>query len=78
MGPGTRGRLEISQEFGQTGTGPGCFNDAAGLGVDGAGNILVADSKNHRIALFDKTGRWDKLFEISLTVFHDGLAHLGS
>ena len=46
--------------------------------MDGAGNILVADSKNHRIALFDKTGRWDKLFEISLTVFHDGLAHLGS
>jgi len=48
--------LELLLEFGQTGTGPGCFNDAAGLGVDGAGNILVADSKNHRIALFDKTG----------------------
>ena len=49
--------LELLLEFGGTGTGPGCFQDAAGLGVDGAGNVVVADSKNHRLALFDQTGR---------------------
>lgn len=57
--------LELLLEFGGTGTGPGCFQDAAGLGVDGAGNVVVADSKNHRLALFDQTG--SPLAEVPLT-----------
>ena len=28
------------QKFGASGKGPGCFNDPAGLGVDGLGNMV--------------------------------------
>ena len=42
--------------FGCTGVGPGCFQDPAGLGVDGEGNMVVADSKNHRLCLYNKEG----------------------
>ena len=28
------------QKFGASGKGPGCFNDPAGLGVDGQGNMV--------------------------------------
>ena len=67
--------------FGHTGSGPGCFNDPAGLAVDrlpcslsyvwvctgnvlpraspfSVGNMLVADSKNHRLCLHDSNGRF--------------------
>ena len=44
--------------FGTTGDGPGCFNDPAGLGVDGEGNMVVADSRNHRVCLFTKEGKF--------------------
>ena len=59
--------------FGHTGSGPGCFKDPAGLAVDrllhvgftgenylsfSVGNLLVADSKNHRLCLHDSNGRY--------------------
>ena len=60
--------------FGHTGSGPGCFRDPAGLAVDrlpcsvsiflaratpfSVGNMLVADSKNHRLCLHDSNGRF--------------------
>ena len=44
--------------FGTTGDGPGCFNDPAGLGVDGVGNMVVADSRNHCMCLFTKEGKF--------------------
>ena len=30
----------VVQKFGASGKGPGCFNDPAGLGVDGEGNMV--------------------------------------
>lgn len=50
--------------FGHTGSGPGCFKDPAGLAVDSIGNMLVADSKNHRLCLHDSYGRF--LTEVKL------------
>jgi hypothetical protein len=44
--------------FGRPGGGPGCFNDPAGLVVDGVGNMLVADSKNHRLCLHGPGGEF--------------------
>lgn len=48
----------VTQKFGGPGDGPGCFADPAGLVVDGQGNMLVADSRNHRLCLFSPTGRF--------------------
>jgi len=44
--------------YGGTGTGPGCFSDPAGLAVDSLGNMLVADSRNHRVCVYSKDGVW--------------------
>ena len=40
------------QKVGKFGSEPGCLDNPAGLAVDGEGNMLVADSKNHRISVF--------------------------
>merc|ERR1711909_118532 len=42
--------------FGSSGSGPGELSDPAGLVVDTAGNIIVADSKNHRLCVFSSEG----------------------
>ncbi|MSU64079.1 MAG: ABC transporter permease subunit [Pedosphaera sp.] len=44
--------------FGVTGTHPGEFNRAEGLGLDLAGQIYVADSCNHRIQVFSEDGKF--------------------
>jgi tripartite motif-containing protein 2/3/tripartite motif-containing protein 71 len=41
-----------SQSFGLEGSGPGQFNEPSGVTVDDHGNILVADTSNHRIQKF--------------------------
>lgn len=43
-------------EVGDTGTDPGQLVAPAGVGVDGAGRIFVADAGNHRIQAFDAAG----------------------
>ena len=48
------GKVDIV--FGSSGGGPGCFSDPAGLGVDGVGGMIIADSKNHRVCLFSQDG----------------------
>jgi len=50
--------------FGHSGSGPGCFKDPAGLAVDSMGNMLIADSRNHRLCLHDFKGRF--LTEVKL------------
>ena len=42
---------------GEAGTGPGNFGEPRGLASDPAGNLYVADTKNHRIQVFDAAGR---------------------
>ena len=52
-------------KFGRSGTGPGCFQDPAGLGVDDRGNMVVADSKNHRLCLYSREGEYVATLETS-------------
>jgi len=44
--------------FGCTGSGLGQLSDPAGLVVDTVGNMIVADSKNHRLCLYDMEGKF--------------------
>jgi ABC-type Fe3+ transport system permease subunit/streptogramin lyase len=44
--------------FGRLGDGPGEFSRAEGLGIDGQGRIYVADSCNHRVAVFSGEGKF--------------------
>ena len=46
------------RSFGTRGSGPGQFLDPGGVAVDDEGNILVADSGNHRIQKFTKDGQF--------------------
>jgi DNA-directed RNA polymerase subunit RPC12/RpoP len=43
-------------EFGSEGIGPGMFNDARSIGVDGAGRIYVAEYTGGRVQVFDPAG----------------------
>ncbi|MBP9502484.1 MAG: hypothetical protein KBF17_10020 [Candidatus Promineofilum sp.] len=43
---------------GSSGSGNGQFSDPRGVAVDGAGNVYVADSGNHRIQKFDAGGAY--------------------
>jgi uncharacterized protein (TIGR03663 family) len=45
------------RSFGSTGGEAGRFGEPRGLAADAAGNLYVADTKNHRIQVFDPTGR---------------------
>ena len=47
--------------FGGTkGSGPGALDTPHGVAVDAEGRVLVADSGNKRVAIFDKTGTFVK------------------
>jgi len=45
-------------EFGSEGIGPGMFNDARSIGVDGAGRIYVAEYSGGRVQVFDPAGKF--------------------
>jgi len=44
--------------FGSEGIGPGMFNDARSIAVDGAGRIYVGEYTGGRIQVFDPTGKF--------------------
>jgi len=46
------------KSFGSSGSDPGQFSDPAGLVVDLKGNMIIADSRNHRLCLFSKYGKF--------------------
>ena len=48
--------------WGEAGTGPGQFAEPRGLATDPRGNLYVADTKNHRIQVFDGTGKFLRMF----------------
>ncbi len=54
-----------SLAFGTEGIGAGQFEDARSVGVDGNGNITVADYQDGRIQTFDSTGKFLNGFSIS-------------
>ena len=39
--------------FGGRGKGPGEFRDPTGIDVDDSGNMVVVDSRNHRLQIFN-------------------------
>src|SRR5678815_428867 len=45
-------------EFGREGIGPGMFNDARSIAVDGAGRIYVGEYTGGRIQVFDPAGKF--------------------
>ena len=49
---------EFLQRWGTDGFGPGQFDSPAGVAVDRAGNVYVADSNNNRVQKFSSTGRF--------------------
>jgi len=51
--------------FGVSGSGDGQFSDPAGLVVDRVGNIVVADSRNHRLCVYSQEGKF--LCKVKLT-----------
>jgi tripartite motif-containing protein 71 len=49
---------EFLQRWGADGFGPGQFDSPAGVAVDRAGNVYVADSDNNRVQKFSSTGHF--------------------
>jgi uncharacterized repeat protein (TIGR01451 family) len=58
---------KLLMRFGSTGTGPGEFEMADVLAVDAAGNMVVADSKNNRVQLFNAQGEFMSQFFPAVT-----------
>ena len=50
--------LTFHGNFGRKGSDPGQFNRPRSITVDLKGNVLVADSYNHRIKVFDASGHF--------------------
>ena len=48
--------VEFQFKFGSKGSGDGKFTQPHGVAVDSLGRIIVADSDNHRIQVFDSVG----------------------
>ncbi|MGD2045791.1 MAG: peptidyl-alpha-hydroxyglycine alpha-amidating lyase family protein [Gemmatimonadota bacterium] len=51
-------RGEYLMEWGQSGDGPGQFNQPHSLAMDSQGRLFVADRGNNRIQIFDQDGRF--------------------
>lgn len=48
----------LALAFGRAGDEAGAFNRPEGIGIDRRDRVFVADSCNHRIQVFDDSGRW--------------------
>lgn len=42
----------------------GSFNSALGLNIDSDGNVLIADTGAHRIVVFDRNGRFTRIYNL--------------
>lgn len=52
-----RHKMIYHQKFGEFGVLEGQFTEPSGVAVNAQGDIIVADTNNHRIQIFDSTGR---------------------
>ncbi|CAF0982433.1 unnamed protein product, partial [Didymodactylos carnosus] len=53
-----RHKMIYHLKFGEFGVMEGQFTEPSGIAVNGQGDIIVADTNNHRIQVFDKDGRF--------------------
>lgn len=58
----SRGGTNWIASWGGHGSGPSQFNRPEGITVDASDQVLVADSCNHRVQIFDRTGRFLREF----------------
>lgn len=58
LAPAVNNQFRVVWAFGEEGTGPGHFEDARHLALDGAGNMYVGEYSGGRIQRFDTTGRF--------------------
>ncbi|MBM3476011.1 MAG: hypothetical protein FJX75_22305 [Armatimonadetes bacterium] len=56
IGASAHASYQFVTEWGSRGSGDGRFVSPQGIAVDGAGNVYVADTWNHRIQKFDGSG----------------------
>ncbi|MCA1632346.1 MAG: NHL repeat-containing protein [Acidobacteria bacterium] len=56
--PTPPGFATTTLKFGSEGTGPGTFNDARSIAVDGDGRIYVGDYTGGRVQVFDAAGKF--------------------
>ena len=68
-----RERMEYTTKFGEFGFGSGQFTEPNGLAVAPCGDIIVCDTNNNRLEVFDKNGNYR--FEIFLHVHQDDAHH---
>src|SRR5262245_14441359 len=61
-------------QWGAGGTGNGEFSSPAGIALDLAGNVIVADAGNHRIQKFSPTGRFIHKWSMPNNGFPVGVA----
>jgi len=54
-----------TMSFGSEGIGQGMFQNARAIGVDGKGNIVVADFKDGRVQTFDPKGKFLSSFTVT-------------
>ena len=54
-----------AMSFGSEGIGQGMFQEARAIGVDGKGNIVVADFKDGRVQTFDPKGKFLSSFTVT-------------
>jgi len=59
-------------EIGEKGTGDGQFMNPAGIAIDSNGRFIVADTGNHRVQIFDSTGKFLDKFGSECTTFPCG------
>ncbi len=69
-----RGIATVLMKFGSAGIGPGMFNDARSIAVDGTGNIYVGDYSGGRIQVFDQQGKFVTQWNVNPKMPLRGLA----
>jgi len=55
----------VCQTVGKSGSRRGELCDPGGVVVDSAGNMIVVDSKNHRLCVFDRKGKYIQELKVS-------------
>ena len=60
--PIKRTRMQYMAKFGEYGNAVGQFTEPSGVTIDGRNRLVVADTNNHRVQIFDVFGRFQSQF----------------